>query len=215
MNALEPADQAIFEAHRVGCERCMRTAYAALETAAELAYGAPDAAPPPRLRERVLAAAEQHGLDAVVPARDLCTDNAAMVAAAAWWRLRAVGPDPLDAGERDRTSKGRSPPGPKPGASASSATPAGPGNRSATARRGSSTRPAGRACGMSDVNPEDLTSPGTIDDPELEEQRAREAAERERESRASDETKFEELRDIEKERDAAQIVGDVPEPRDD
>jgi hypothetical protein len=68
---------------------------------------------------------------------------------------------------------------------------------------------------MSDVNPEDLTSPGTIDDPELEEQRAREAAERERESRATDETKFEELRDIEKERDAAQIVGDVPEPRDD
>jgi hypothetical protein len=68
---------------------------------------------------------------------------------------------------------------------------------------------------MSDVDPDDLTSPGTIDDPELEKQRAREAAERERESRMSDETKFEELRDIEKEQDAAQIVGDVPEPRDD
>jgi hypothetical protein len=68
---------------------------------------------------------------------------------------------------------------------------------------------------MSDVNPEDLTSPGTIDDPKLEEQRAREAAERERESRATDETKFEELRDVEKERDAAQVVGDVLEPRDD
>jgi hypothetical protein len=67
---------------------------------------------------------------------------------------------------------------------------------------------------MSDVNPEDLTSPGTIDDPALEEQRAREAAERERESRMSDETKFDELRDMEEERDAAQIVGDVPPPRD-
>ncbi len=73
----------------------------------------------------------------------------------------------------------------------------------------------GTGSGMSDVNPDDLTSPGTIDDPELEKQRAREAAERERESRMSDETKFEELRDIEKEQDAAQIVGDVPEPRDD
>jgi hypothetical protein len=67
---------------------------------------------------------------------------------------------------------------------------------------------------MSDVNPEDLTSPGTIDDPALEEQRAREAAERERESRMSDETKFDELRNMEEERDAAQIVGDVPPPRD-
>jgi N6-L-threonylcarbamoyladenine synthase len=28
----------------------------------------------------------------------MCTDNAAMVAAAGWWRLRADGPTPLDAG---------------------------------------------------------------------------------------------------------------------
>jgi hypothetical protein len=67
---------------------------------------------------------------------------------------------------------------------------------------------------MSDIDPEDLTSPGTVDDPALEEQRAREAAERERESRMSDETKYDELRDIEQERDAAQIVGDVPPPRE-
>jgi hypothetical protein len=68
---------------------------------------------------------------------------------------------------------------------------------------------------MSDIDPEDLTSPGTVDDPALEEQRAREAAERERESRMSDETKYDELSDIEQERDAAQIVGDVPPPRED
>jgi hypothetical protein len=68
---------------------------------------------------------------------------------------------------------------------------------------------------MSDIDPEELTSPGTVDDPALEEQRAREAAERERESRMSDETKYDELRDIEEERDAAQIVGDVPAPRED
>jgi hypothetical protein len=67
---------------------------------------------------------------------------------------------------------------------------------------------------MSDVNPDELTSPGTIDDPVLEEQRAREAAERERESRESDETKFDELRDLDRERDDSQTVGDVPPPRD-
>ena len=64
------------------------------------------------------------------------------------------------------------------------------------------------------VDPEELTSPGTVNDPELEAQRAREAAERERESRMSDETKFDELRDMEQERDTSQIVGDVPEPRE-
>ena len=61
VNALEPADQAIFEAHRDGCERCTRAAYAALDIAAELAYGVPDVAPPARLRERVLAVALPHG----------------------------------------------------------------------------------------------------------------------------------------------------------
>ena len=39
---------------------------------------------------------------------------------------------------------------------------------------------------------EHLTSPGTVDDPELERERAEQAAERERESRESDTTKFEE-----------------------
>jgi hypothetical protein len=67
---------------------------------------------------------------------------------------------------------------------------------------------------MSDPNPDDLTSPGTVSDPELEKQRAREAAERERESRTSDETKFQELRREEQEHDAAEIVADVPPPRD-
>jgi hypothetical protein len=67
------------------------------------------------------------------------------------------------------------------------------------------------------IDPNDLTSPGTIDDPALEERRGREAAEREAESRASSDTKFDEEREEqEAERShAAQVVGDVPEPRDD
>ena len=68
-----------------------------------------------------------------------------------------------------------------------------------------------------DVDPDELTSPGTVQDPELEQQRAAEAAERERESRASDRTKYDELRDEQEEEAAERTarVGDVPEARDD
>jgi hypothetical protein len=67
------------------------------------------------------------------------------------------------------------------------------------------------------IDPDELTSPGTIKDPELERRRAEEAAQREAESRATDETKFEELRhEEEAERDAAaKVVADVPAPRED
>jgi hypothetical protein len=66
------------------------------------------------------------------------------------------------------------------------------------------------------IDPNELTSPGTISDPALEERRAREAAEREAESRATAETNFEEQRrQQEEERShAAEIVGDVPAPRE-
>jgi N6-L-threonylcarbamoyladenine synthase len=50
------------------------------------------------LRTRLLDAAEAAGLRAVLPARDLCTDNAAMVGAVAHRRLAADGPTPLDGG---------------------------------------------------------------------------------------------------------------------
>jgi hypothetical protein len=67
-----------------------------------------------------------------------------------------------------------------------------------------------------DVRPEDLTSPHTVEDPQLEQQRAEEAAERERESRATSETKFEQLREQqEAERAAAaEAITDVPAPTD-
>jgi len=41
-----------------------------------------------------------------------------------------------------------------------------------------------------EIEPEELTSPGTVDDPGLERERAAQAAERERESRATDDTNF-------------------------
>ncbi len=50
------------------------------------------------LRERFLDACMEEGVHAFLPSRSMCTDNAAMVAAAGWWRLRADGPTSLDCG---------------------------------------------------------------------------------------------------------------------
>ncbi len=50
------------------------------------------------LRERTLSLAVEDGIAAFVPSRSMCTDNAAMVAAAGWWRLKSDGPAPLDQG---------------------------------------------------------------------------------------------------------------------
>ncbi len=50
------------------------------------------------LRAAVTTACERRGWQSLLPARHMCTDNAAMVAAAAWWRLEIDGPTPLTAG---------------------------------------------------------------------------------------------------------------------
>jgi N6-L-threonylcarbamoyladenine synthase len=50
------------------------------------------------LRERVLDVCTEDGLRCFLPSRSMCTDNAAMVAAAGWWRYRSDGPTRLDIG---------------------------------------------------------------------------------------------------------------------
>jgi N6-L-threonylcarbamoyladenine synthase len=50
------------------------------------------------LRERVIEVAAADDIKAFVPSRSMCTDNAAMVAAAGWWRLHSDGPASLDHG---------------------------------------------------------------------------------------------------------------------
>jgi N6-L-threonylcarbamoyladenine synthase len=51
-----------------------------------------------RLREKMGEAAAADGLRAFLPSRAMCTDNAAMVAAAGWWRLAADGASDLSIG---------------------------------------------------------------------------------------------------------------------
>lgn len=49
-----------------------------------------------QLRETILDVCVTDGLHGYLPSRAMCTDNAAMVAAAGWWRIKSDGPSSLD-----------------------------------------------------------------------------------------------------------------------
>jgi N6-L-threonylcarbamoyladenine synthase len=48
------------------------------------------------LRAALRVAGDELGIPVYLPSRAMCTDNASMIAAAAWWQLEHLGPSPLD-----------------------------------------------------------------------------------------------------------------------
>ncbi|HEV2811545.1 MAG TPA: tRNA (adenosine(37)-N6)-threonylcarbamoyltransferase complex transferase subunit TsaD [Acidimicrobiales bacterium] len=75
-----------------------KTRAAARETGARTVCLGGGVAANSALREQVLDACAEDGLNGFLPSRSMCTDNAAMVAAAGWWRLQSDGPTALDVG---------------------------------------------------------------------------------------------------------------------
>jgi N6-L-threonylcarbamoyladenine synthase len=83
-----------------------KTVKAALRTGANAACLGGGVAANSRLRQRLAEACAEEGIQALIPDREFCTDNAAMIAAAGIWRLETDGPTSLDSGATPSGGRG-------------------------------------------------------------------------------------------------------------
>jgi len=106
LDALEEDEERNFEEHLALCERCREELAGLREAAASLAFAAPQAAPPPELKERILEQARSERKN-VVPFRRRRSWTAPLAAAASiaaaaaivlgiWAASLANSPDPLE-----------------------------------------------------------------------------------------------------------------------
>lgn len=75
----------------------MKTRRAAAEMGAKAICIGGGVAANTALRQRISDICAEDGRAAFIPSRSMCTDNAAMIGATAWYRLQTDGPTPLDA----------------------------------------------------------------------------------------------------------------------
>jgi anti-sigma-K factor RskA len=83
LDALDADEAARVDAHVVECAECARDLEGLREAASALAFAAPDAAPPPGLRDRILAATAPTAVPVAAPARRTRR-------ARSWWPWRGL-----------------------------------------------------------------------------------------------------------------------------
>jgi anti-sigma factor RsiW len=85
LDVLDASERARFEAHLAECDQCSTDLESLRSAASSLAFSGDAAAPPPELRERILASARAEGQNVVPlrPRRSLAVSVAAVVAVAA------------------------------------------------------------------------------------------------------------------------------------